>query len=202
MKRRKRPADVSWSTTEAPWAWKAMGVLPLSWLWNTSYLVRTAPLPLSDGGMVIPAYFELGRKYPVALRLDAQGGLWDIALISTAGKLLQPALLAMGERDWLALMRDGGPAGRIRLARTRDGGDQWADAGDLPLDNPDASVAALSAGGQHCWSTTRKKPAVTACAWRPRWMEFVGATWWTWKTGHRATNSLILLWLWSMANCG
>ena len=137
------------ASTEAPWAWKAVAVLPLSWLWNTSYLVRTAPLPLSDGGMVLPAYFELGRKYPVALRLDAQGGLWDVAPVSSRGHLLQPALLAMGERDWLALMRDGGPGGRIRLARTRDGGEQWADAGDLPLDNPDASVATLTAGGQH-----------------------------------------------------
>ncbi len=136
-------------TPAAPWAWKAVSVLPLSWLWNTSYLVRTAPLPLSDGGMVLPAYFELARKYPVALRLDAQGTLLGIAPISTQGQMLQPALLAMGGRDWLAFMRDSGPAGRIRLARTRDGGDRWSDAGDLPLDNPDASVATLTALGQH-----------------------------------------------------
>jgi hypothetical protein len=136
-------------TPQAPWAWRAVAVLPLSWLWNTSYLVRTAPLPLADGGLVLPAYFELARKYPVALRLDSQGVLLGMAAISTRGPLLQPALLAMGERDWLAFMRDGGPEGRIRLARTRDGGDRWADAGDLALDNPDASVATLTAGAQH-----------------------------------------------------
>ena len=136
-------------TPDAPWAWDAVAVLPLSWLWNTSYLVRTAPLPLADGGLVLPAYFELARKYPVALRLDAQGALRAMAPMSTQGQMLQPALLALDRREWLALMRDSGPAGRIRVARTRDGGVQWSDAQDLPLDNPNASVAALTAGGQH-----------------------------------------------------
>lgn len=136
-------------TPQTPWAWKATAVLPLSWLWNTSYLVRTAPLPLADGGMVLPVYFELARKYPVALRLDARGVLLTMVPISTRGQELQPALLAMGERDWLALMRDGGPAGRIRMARSADGGAHWSDAGDLPLDNPNASVATLTAVDQH-----------------------------------------------------
>ncbi len=136
-------------TPEAPWAWDAVAVLPLSWLWNTSYLVRTAPLPLADGGLVLPAYFELARKYPVALRLDAQGALRAMVPMSTQGQMLQPALLALDRREWLALMRDSGPAGRIRVARTRDGGVHWSDAQDLPLDNPNASVATLTAGGQH-----------------------------------------------------
>lgn len=136
-------------TAQMPWAWRAKAVLPLSWLWNTSYLVRTAPLPLADGGMVLPVYFELARKYPVAVRLDAQGVLLGMVPISTQGQMLQPALLATGERDWLALMRDGGPEGRIRAARSVDGGAHWSDAGDLPLDNPNASVATLTAGAQH-----------------------------------------------------
>lgn len=136
-------------TPQTPWVWKATAVLPLSWLWNTSYLVRTAPLPLADGGMVLPVYFELARKYPVALRLDAMGALLSMVPISTQGQTLQPALLATGERDWLAFMRDGGPEGRIRMARSADGGAHWSDAGDLPLDNPNASVATLTAGDQH-----------------------------------------------------
>jgi len=136
-------------TAQVPWAWKATAVLPLSWLWNTSYLVRTAPLPLADGGMVLPAYFELARKYPVAVRLDAQGVLLGMVPISTQGQMLQPAWLALGERDWLAFMRDGGPEGRLRAARSADGGAHWTDIGDLPLDNPNASVATLTAGDQH-----------------------------------------------------
>ena len=116
------------------------------------HLRQSAPTPQApwaDGGLVLPAYFELARKYPRALRLDAQGELRAMTPMSTQGQMLQPALLAIGERDWLAFMRDSGPSGRIRVARTRDGGVQWSDAQDLPLDNPNASVATLTAGGQH-----------------------------------------------------
>ena len=124
-------------------------VLPLSWLWNLSYLVRTAPLPLADGGMVLPAYFELGAKTPVALRFDAQGEWVGMARMSQRRHQLQPALLATSATDWLALLRDTRPNGKIGVAQTHDGGQTWFDAPDLPLDNPDAGVASLSVGAQH-----------------------------------------------------
>ena len=124
-------------------------VLPLSWLWNLSYLVRTAPLPLADGGMVLPAYFELGAKTPVALRFDAQGEWLGMARISRRTHQLQPTLLATSATDWLALLRDTRPEGKIGIAQTHDGGQTWRDAPDLPLDNPDAGIATLSVGAQH-----------------------------------------------------
>ena len=124
-------------------------VLPLSWLWNLSYLVRTAPLPLADGGMVLPAYFELGAKTPVALRFDAEGEWLGMARMSQRTHQLQPALLATSATDWLALLRDTRPKGKIGVAQTHDGGQTWRDAPDLPLDNPDAGVASLSVGAQH-----------------------------------------------------
>ena len=124
-------------------------VLPLSWLWNLSYLVRTAPLPLADGGMVLPAYFELGAKTPVVLRFDAEGEWLGMARMSQRRHQLQPALLATSATDWLALLRDTRPKGKIGVAQTHDGGQTWRDAPDLPLDNPDAGVASLSVGAQH-----------------------------------------------------
>jgi predicted neuraminidase len=123
-------------------------VLPLSWLWNLSYLVRTAPLPLADGGMVLPAYFELGAKTPVALRFDAQGEWVGMVRMSRRTHVLQPALLATSAIDWLALLRDTRHNGKIGVSQTQDGGQTWFDAPDLPLDNPDAGVATLSVGAQ------------------------------------------------------
>lgn len=118
-------------------------VLPLSWWWNISSLVRTAPLPLVDGGMVLPAYFELGVKYPLALRFDAAGEFLGLVRISRRTHVLQPTLLMRGEAHWLALMRDQRPDGKVGVAQTLDGGQTWIDLPDLPLHNPDASVAAL-----------------------------------------------------------
>lgn len=125
-------------------AFEPVRVLPLSWLWNTSHLVRAMPLPLTDGGMVLPAYFELGTKYPVALRFDAAGEFLGMVRMSQRGYLLQPALLMRTESEWLALMRDNSSQRTLRAAQTLDGGWHWQDLPDLALPNPDASIAGLS----------------------------------------------------------
>lgn len=125
-------------------AFEVQRALPLSWLWNTSFLVRTAPLALADGGMVLPVHFELGLKYPVALRFDAGGEFLGMVRISSRTHLLQPTLLTLSPSHWLALMRDNGPAGKVAQAQTLDGGQHWVDLPDLALDNPDSSVAALT----------------------------------------------------------
>jgi predicted neuraminidase len=123
-------------------------VLPLSWLWNTSFLVRSAPLPLQDGGMVLPVYFELGIKYPVALRFDAEGNFVGMVRMSARKELLQPTLIANSPTDWLALLRASRNDAHIAVVQTQDGGAHWSDAPDLPLVNPDSSVAALTVSEQ------------------------------------------------------
>lgn len=125
---------------------EAQGTVPLSWLWNTSHLVRNAPLSLQDGGMMLPVHFELGIKYPLALRFDRRGEFLGMARLSRRTHVLQPSLLPLGEQHWLALMRDQRAQGRITAVATHDGGKHWQDLPDLPLANPDAAVTALSLG--------------------------------------------------------
>ncbi|OYU46625.1 MAG: hypothetical protein CFE44_01080 [Burkholderiales bacterium PBB4] len=118
-------------------------VLPLSWWWNISYLVRNPPLNLADGGMVLPVHFELGRKFASALRFDRQGQLLGMVRISLQGDRLQPALVMQSPTAWWALMRVQRPSGKIAVAHTTDAGLHWNDLPDLTLDNPDAAVAGL-----------------------------------------------------------
>lgn len=125
-------------------AFHPLGVLPLSWLWNTSHLVRAMPLPLADGGMVLPAYFELGIKYPVALRFDAAGEFRGMMRMSQRGDLLQPTLLPRSETEWVALLRDNRAQRQLRAVISHDAGRGWEDLPDLDMPNPDASVAGLS----------------------------------------------------------
>ncbi|MBV5297704.1 MAG: exo-alpha-sialidase [Rhodoferax sp.] len=129
----------------------AVRVLPLSWWWNTSYLVRTQPLPLQDGGMLLPVHFELGIKYPVALRFDAQGVFKGMVRMSARTHLLQPALAALSETGWLALLRDQRQDGRITLVQSQDAGQHWQDLPDLALTNPDASIAAIALAPGQLW---------------------------------------------------
>lgn len=141
-------------------------VMPLSWLWNLSYLVRNAPIVLADGAVVLPVYFELGSKYPALARLDRSGNFRDIRRISDKPNLLQPALLPISDRHWLAYMRMSGGTQRIALAETRDAGTHWKDQPDLDLPNPNASVAALNANGTYALtynpSTKGRDTLVTA----------------------------------------
>lgn len=130
-------------------AFEPLRVLPLSWLWNTSFLVRAAPLPLQDKGMVLPVHFELGIKYPVSLRFDANAQFLGMVRISQRTHLLQPTLVMQGDRQWLALMRDQRPEGHIGVAQTIDGGRNWHDLPDLSLVNPGASVAGLGLSPSH-----------------------------------------------------
>jgi len=125
-------------------AFAPLRVLPLSWLWNISHLVRAMPLPLADGGMVLPAYFELGIKYPVALRFDARGEFRGLVRMSQRRDLLQPTLLALSSTHWLALLRDNRADRQLRAVQTIDGGQTWEDLPDPGLANPDASIAALA----------------------------------------------------------
>lgn len=118
-------------------------VLPLSWLWNTSFLVRNAPLPLEDGGMILPVHFELGIKYPMAARFDAEGGFVGVVRLSGRQYWLQPSLVMQSPSAWLALMRDEHQPGKIGAAYTSDAGQHWRDLPELALDNPDSAVAGL-----------------------------------------------------------
>lgn len=129
-------------------AFEPVRVLPLSWLWNTSFLARNAVMPLEDGGGVLPLHFELGLKYPTAVRLDALGGFAGMTRMSNLAYQLQPTLLARGPKDWVALMRDERHDGKITAVQTQDGGEHWTDLPDLPLGNPDAAVAAFGLGPQ------------------------------------------------------
>ncbi len=123
---------------------KPLRALPLSWLFNTSHLVRAMPLPLADGGMVLPVYFEIGVKYPLALRFDAEGAFRGLVRMSQHRDLLQPTLLARSETDWLALLRDNRTDRKLRAVHTGDGGLRWEDLPDPGPANPDAAIAGLA----------------------------------------------------------
>lgn len=133
-------------TEQAPMQFKVVRTLPLTALvpaFNTSTLVRTVPLPLLDGGAVLPLYFEIGIKYGVAVRLNADGEMQSITRLTQRRDVLQPTLVAHSPTHWSAFMRDYSPTERVAHAETWDAGAHWQDVGNLSLSNPGASVAAL-----------------------------------------------------------
>lgn len=143
-------------------AFKPIGFLQLSPLFNLSHLVRGVPVPMQDGGVVLPAYFELGIKYPVAIRLNKEGGLVSSrdAVTRMAGNLksLQPMVVVASESNATAYLRDNSDQNKLRFVQTADGGKSWQDVpssqgavGDAGADfviNPDSSALALHVADQ------------------------------------------------------
>jgi predicted neuraminidase len=133
-------------TEQAPMQFKVVRTLPLTALvpaFNTSTLVRTVPMPLHDGGAVLPLYFEIGIKYGVAVRLSAEGEMQSITRITQRREVLQPTLVAHSPKHWSAFMRDYSPTEMVAHSETLDAGAHWQDLGNLSLSNPGASIAAL-----------------------------------------------------------
>lgn len=131
------------TSNDAGRSFAAMRVLPLSPLFNTSVLVRSNPVATADGGWLLPAYFELGNKYPLVIAMDAQGVPRWARRIGGSRSSLQPALLVVSPTEVHALMRDHGEHKRIQAAISRDAGLTWGDQSPLPQPNHDSSVAAI-----------------------------------------------------------
>ena len=122
---------------------EAVDQLPLSWLWNLSHLVRHAPLPLADGGMVLPLYFEMGNKYPVFAWFNANCDFSGLRKFSGVRHALQPSLLALDAQHWVALLRTQSSDGHIGVLDSSHAGADWQAQPDLHLSNDDSAVASL-----------------------------------------------------------
>ena len=120
-----------------------MRVLPLSPFFNTSNLVRAPVVPLDDGGALLPLHFEIGNKYPLALRVSASGHPRELTRMAADGEALQPDVVPLDSLRAIALLRDRGDARTMKLLSTSDGGRSWVDQGATNLANPNSSVAGM-----------------------------------------------------------
>ncbi len=118
-------------------------LLPMSPLFNTSMLVRSTPVGLADGGWLLPAYFEMGIKYPLMLAFDQSGDPRWIARIGNRTSALQPTVVPFSSSEVHAWMRDASEEQRVQHARSSDGGVNWDDLPPLDLPNQSTSLSAL-----------------------------------------------------------
>jgi predicted neuraminidase len=124
-------------------------LLPMSPIFNTSMLVRTTPVGLADGGWLLPAYFEMGVKYPLMLAFDQKGDPRWISRIGSRTSTLQPTVVPISSSEVHAWMRDSSDEQRVQQARSNDGGVNWDDLPPLDLPNQSTSLSALRLSNGH-----------------------------------------------------
>lgn len=131
-------------STDAGKSWTKPARLQTSPFANFGGAVRSAPVPLTDGGLGLAISHDFIGQHGEWLRLSATGQILDKARLPADGAALQPAVATLDERRAIAVLRDAVTSpGSLRVAKTEDGGRNWQ-AGALPgLAKPDASVVLL-----------------------------------------------------------
>lgn len=121
--------------------WGPAQKLVTSPFFNLSTLVRTHAVALKDGGFYLPAYHELVRKYPMALRFDREGHFVGAVRIGSQNQTLQPAMVAVTEAQAFTYLRNAGKERKVLMQETLDGGLSWSAPRAINLPNPDAAIA-------------------------------------------------------------
>ena len=80
--------------------------LHLGLLANFSHLVRTPPVPLENGGFMLPLYHELARKYALVAFFDENANFIRASRINRLKNQLQPTIIALDSHECLAFFRN------------------------------------------------------------------------------------------------
>jgi hypothetical protein len=131
-------------STDGGKSWTKPARLQTSSFANFGSAVRTAPLPLADGGLGLPISHDFLGKHGEWLRLSATGQILAKARLPGTTGTLQPAVAALDEQRAIAVLHGAGSApGSLSVAKTDNGGQRWQEAEPLAVANPNSSVALL-----------------------------------------------------------
>lgn len=126
--------------------WTAARRLALSPFLNISELVRNRPVPLTDGGFLIPIYHEFIGKFPELLWLREQENgnrlVYRKTRIEGGGKFIQPMVVPHGERSAVVFFRNCAEDRKVGRSLSSDAGRTWSRPKLLKLPNPDSAVGA------------------------------------------------------------
>ena len=135
---------ITWSDDNGS-SWKKFSQLAASPVLNIGSLVRTPPLELSDGSLLLPAYHEVISKFPQILRISDKGRLVDNKRIH-GPSAIQSSLCQGVNNEIFAVTRNARKESngrRVLISRTDDAGRNWQPLKETNIENPHASVSCI-----------------------------------------------------------
>ncbi len=110
-------------------------------------LVRSPPVPLEDGTVLLPCYREFIHKHGLAVRVRPDGRVVGASPMPSPWRSLQPAVAATSALEAVAVLRCGdGTLRRVMRTGSGDGGATWHPASSTDVPNPDSGVALVRLG--------------------------------------------------------
>lgn len=129
--------------------WSKSSRLITSPFMNISTLVRSLPLEMDDGSLMLPVYHEFLEKYGEVVQIAPDGEVVAKYRMGNSVGALQPTLSILDEDSLLAFhRRAGGETPRVLMNRSHDAGLTWSDTQAINLPNPNASVAVINRNGR------------------------------------------------------
>ncbi len=114
---------------------------------RTGWMVRTHPLELPSGRMLLGLYSDVYDLSLVAVS-DDHGASWRASEPIVGPGAVQPSLVRRNDGAIVAFMRDNGPPPqRVMMSISMDEGETWGPVVDIVLPNPGSSVEALRLAG-------------------------------------------------------
>jgi predicted neuraminidase len=105
-------------------------------------MLRTKPLHLEDGLVLLPVYDEINWS-PLILRSTDEGQTWELYGDTTArGKCIQPTLVELPDKSVLMLTRSN--LGKIYMSRSFNKGESWTASQPTELNNPNSGIDVVS----------------------------------------------------------
>ena len=109
---------------------------------NISTLVKSPPVSLANGNMLLPVYHEFVTKFSEVLQLDATGQIFDKVRVPGSQTSLQPVVMVSSVTNAQMYMRSSASNALVQSA-SFDGGANWSKSRIGALPNPDAAVAGV-----------------------------------------------------------
>jgi len=124
-------------------SWSIPKRLVSSPFFNLSTLVRTKPLYLEDGTLLLPVYHEFIGKFAELLYIDQQGNILQKRRITSGKHSLQPTMVANNGNEILALMRHAKKNDSILASVSADQGWNWSAEKKTGIFNPNSAISTI-----------------------------------------------------------
>ncbi len=110
---------------------------------RTGWMVRTHPLELPSGRMLLGLYSDV-YDLSIAAISDDHGATWRASEPIVGSGAVQPSFVQRRDGAIVAFMRDNGPPPkRVMMSISMDEGETWGPVVDIVLPNPGSSVEAV-----------------------------------------------------------
>jgi len=112
------------------------------------WMTRAHPTLLPSGRLIVPLYTDTFSVSIMAIT-DDWGKTWKTSRPLVGFGNIQPSIVRKNDGTLVAMMRENGPLGKIRISESRDDGMTWSPVREMELPNPGSGLEVIRLRNGH-----------------------------------------------------